>query len=378
MRGILIYSGEANAAKAAGRMTSIVNSMETARQGTFTELLCVCAGEDSREARETLAAQSGRLREAAGQTCTVIPELWELPEGLTIDAQCGALLRYWKDAGDGFPVIYGNLPGRQLGALAAARLGRRCIMNAECVGIRQDAEGDVFFAERRVYSGHLYGRVDFVPEESVLVVSPEGDAKQQPAAEGAEGMPGSLPEGMAGPDGADAGTCAEAAVQASAGETGIVRVRKWQPVSDTDAAASGLSLPVRIPKEAGGDLESAPVVFVGGRGLRSAENFRRLCTLAEKMGAACGCTRPVAMAGWADFSRVVGISGVSLHAKVCVAFGVSGSAAFLCGTEQTGRLVAVNSDKNAPIFLSADTGILGDCMSIIEALEKGEEEGWHI
>ncbi len=345
MRGILIYSGEADAAKAAGRMASIVEKMETARQGTFTELLCVCAGEGSREARETLAAECVFLREHMGRTCTVIPELWELPEGLTMDAQCGALLRYWKDAGDGFPVIYGNLPGRQLGALAAARLGRRCIMNAECVGIRRDAEGDVFFAERRVYSGHLYGRVDFVPEETVLVVSPEG---------------------------------AEAAVQASAGETGIVRVRKWQPVSDTDAAASGLSLPVRIPKEAGGDLESAPVVFVGGRGLRSAENFRRLFALAEKIGAACGCTRPVAMAGWADFSRVVGISGVSLHAKVCVAFGVSGSAAFLCGTEQTGRLVAVNSDKNAPIFLSADTGILGDCMSIIEALEKGEEEGWHI
>lgn len=367
MRGILIWSGEADAAKVTGRAASFVKETETVRQGYFTELLCVRAGKYDRAEAEKAGNLADVLQAFCRPGCAVIPELWEIPEHFGVQAQCDALLRYLEEAGEGVLVFYGNLPGRLLGTLAAARQKKACIVNVEHVEGRQETDGCVFCAERKVCSGHLGCQVGFVPKETVIVLAPEGEEQPLPrsgAGAGAKEQPlppcgaGAVPQmpGM-GPD--------------------AVRIREWKPCGDEDPDGAIRTIE-HTRKESGAELQSAQVVFVGGRGLRSAENFRRLCALAEKMGAACGCTRPVAMAGWTDFSRVVGISGSSLHAKVCVTFGVSGSAAFLCGTEQVGRLVAVSNDKNAPIFLSADTGIQGDCMSIVEALEKGEEEGWHI
>ncbi len=428
MRGILIWSGEADAAKVTGRAASFVKETETVRQGYFTELLCVRAGKYDRAEAEKAGNLADVLQAFCRPGCAVIPELWEIPEHFGVQAQCDALLRYLEEAGEGVLVFYGNLPGRLLGTLAAARQKKACIVNAERVRGRQETDGCVFCAERKVCSGHLGCQVGFVPKETVIVLAPEGEEQplqpsgagagakehpQPPCGEGAEPLPSGEwqesaerkePRSGAGAgakehpqprSGAGAGP-KEQPLPSGAGDSPVshaksagavpqmpgmgpdaVRIREWKPCGDEDPDGAIRTIE-HTRKESGAELQSAQVVFVGGRGLRSAENFRRLCALAEKMGAACGCTRPVAMAGWTDFSRVVGISGSSLHAKVCVTFGVSGSAAFLCGTEQVGRLVAVSNDKNAPIFLSADTGILGDCMSIVEALEKGEEEGWHI
>ncbi len=437
MRGILIWIGEADAANVTGRTASIVKETETVQKGYFTELLCVRAGKCDRADAEKAENLADALQAFCGPGCAVIPELWELPEHFSVQAQCDALLRYLEEAGEGVLVFYGNLPGRLLGTLAAARRKKACIVNVERVEGRQETDGCVFCAERKVCSGHLGCQVGFVPEETVIVLAPEGEerppsgagavAEEQPrppsgagavakehpqprcgegaeplqlsgagqesaerkeprCVEGAEPLPcGEWQESAdrheqpsgAGDSPASHAKSAGAVRRLSGMETNAVRIREWKLRGDEDLDGAIRTIE-RIRKESGAKLQSAQVVFVGGRGLRSAENFRRLCVLAEKMGAACGCTRPAAMAGWTDFSRVVGISGSSLRAKVCVTFGVSGSAAFLCGTEQVGRLVAVNNDKNAPIFLSADTGILGDCMSIMEALEKGEEEGWHI
>ena len=377
MRGILIWSGEADAAKVTGRAASFVKETETVRQGYFTELLCVRAGKYDRAEAEKAGNLADVLQAFCGPGCAVIPELWEIPEHFGVQAQCDALLRYLEEAGEGVLVFYGNLPGRLLGTLAAARRKKACIVNVEHVEGRQEADGCVFRAERKVCSGHLGCQVGFVPKETVIVLAPEGEEQPLPpsgAGAGAKEQP--LPSG-AGDSPASHAKSAGAVPQMPGMGPDAVRIREWKPCGDEDPDGAIRTIE-HTRKESGAELQSAQVVFVGGRGLRSAENFRRLCALAEKMGAACGCTRPVAMAGWTDFSRVVGISGSSLHAKVCVTFGVSGSAAFLCGTEQVGRLVAVSNDKNAPIFLSADTGILGDCMSIVEALEKGEEEGWHI
>lgn len=387
MRGILIWSGEADAAKVTGRAASFVKETETVRQGYFTELLCVRAGKYDRAEAEKAGNLADVLQAFCRPGCAVIPELWEIPEHFGVQAQCDALLRYLEEAGEGVLVFYGNLPGRLLGTLAAARQKKACIVNAERVRGRQETDGCVFCAERKVCSGHLGCQVGFVPKETVIVLAPEGEEQPlPPSGAGAEPLlPGEWQEPAerkeqpsgAGDSPASHAKSAGAVPQMPGMGPDAVRIREWKPCGDEDPDGAIRTIE-HTRKESGAELQSAQVVFVGGRGLRSAENFRRLCALAEKMGAACGCTRPVAMAGWTDFSRVVGISGSSLHAKVCVTFGVSGSAAFLCGTEQVGRLVAVSNDKNAPIFLSADTGILGDCMSIVEALEKGEEEGWHI
>lgn len=126
----------------------------------------------------------------------------------------------------------------------------------------------------------------------------------------------------------------------------------------------------KIPKPAADDISKAKLVFIGGRGLKKKENYVRLKELAKKCGAFCGCTRPVALSGWEDYSNVVGISGNSLTATVCVTFGVSGSAPFLYGMENVGRLIAINTDPDAPVFAAAQDGMIEDCIQMMEEMEK--------
>ena len=122
------------------------------------------------------------------------------------------------------------------------------------------------------------------------------------------------------------------------------------------------------------DLSAAKLVLLGGKGLGSKANFERLEALAAKLGASCGCTRPVAMAGWASYDKVVGLSGSILGADVCIAFGVSGAAPLMAGATGAKRLIAVNNDPKAQIFGRCSEGIVADCLEILTALEQQIEQ----
>ncbi len=129
-------------------------------------------------------------------------------------------------------------------------------------------------------------------------------------------------------------------------------------------------VPVRREAKEVPPIRTAKVVFIGGRGLQSRVNYERLRKLAEKFGAACGCTRPVALNGWESFDNFVGISGSQLDCDVCVTFGVSGAGPFVSGLGRTGTLIAVNTDPDALIFEMADYAVVADCMDIIRELEE--------
>ena len=118
------------------------------------------------------------------------------------------------------------------------------------------------------------------------------------------------------------------------------------------------------------DLAGARLVLLGGKGLGSKANFERLEALAEKLGASCGCSRPVAMAGWASYDKVVGLSGSILSADVCIAFGVSGAGPLMTGASGAKRLIAVNNDPKAPIFSQCSDGVVEDCLEILAAMEQ--------
>ena len=122
------------------------------------------------------------------------------------------------------------------------------------------------------------------------------------------------------------------------------------------------------------DLSQAKLVLLGGKGLGSKANFQRLEALAEKLGASCGCTRPVAMAGWASYDKVVGLSGSILTADVCIAFGVSGAAPLMAGATGAKRLIAVNKDSKAQIFSRCSEGIVADCLEVLTAMEQQAEQ----
>ncbi|MBO8143622.1 MAG: electron transfer flavoprotein subunit alpha/FixB family protein [Thermodesulfobacterium sp.] len=117
-------------------------------------------------------------------------------------------------------------------------------------------------------------------------------------------------------------------------------------------------------------LSTAKIVVSGGRGLKNKETFQKLFELAEILGAEVGATRPVCYEGWVEEERMIGVSGVTVKPKIYIGFGISGALQHTVGMENSEFIIAVNTDKDAPLVKMANLALIGDARKILELLLK--------
>jgi len=214
--------------------------------------------------------------------------------------------------------------GRAVGARVAARLGIPSLGTAK----RLQVEGGRLVATREVYGGKFLARV----------------AARLPCV--AAVQPGTYQPGPA----------AESRVE-------VYSVSLKEPTVRT--------LEVRPKPSNSVDLRSAEIIVSAGRGFAKREDLALAEGLAKVLGGAVGCSRPLSSdLGWLDEGRHIGLTGVYVHPRLYVAVGISGQMQHLAGVKDSKLIVAINKDKEAPIFQSADYGIVGDLYKVVPAITK--------
>jgi electron transfer flavoprotein alpha subunit len=125
------------------------------------------------------------------------------------------------------------------------------------------------------------------------------------------------------------------------------------------------------------DLSAAELIVSVGRGIKEKDNLHVVEELAEVLGAELAASRPICDNGWLPMERQVGSSGQTVSPKVYFAVGISGAIQHLVGMKGSKMVVAINKDENAPIFETADYGIVGDLFEVVpalvEAIKKAKE-----
>jgi len=237
-----------------------------------------------------------------------------------------------KSGGYRVAVFSTSAQGRDLAPRVAARLGVSAVTDV----LSFELEGDVVIVRHPINIGKVIATLAISGSTAVIAMRPNVIAPAQNAKAG--------------------------------------RVENAQPAIDPGSTRVKV-----IETRQGGsgklDLAEAPVVIAGGRGLKARENFKLVEDLAAAFGnAAVGATRAVTDDGWRPHSDQIGQTGRLVSPELYIAVGISGAVQHLAGMRTSKTIVAVNKDKDAPIFKVADYGIVGDVFEVIPALTDAVRE----
>ena len=150
-------------------------------------------------------------------------------------------------------------------------------------------------------------------------------------------------------------------------------------VIEVEADLDGVELPLRLVetqrREKKVNLKAARVIVAGGAGVGGKENFRLLWDLANCLGGAVGGSRAAVDLGYVDHDHQVGQTGTTVRPALYIACGISGAVQHRAGMEESAKIVAINTDPDAPIFAVAHYGIVGDLADVIPRLIKAVRRG---
>ena len=222
-------------------------------------------------------------------------------------------------------LLAASAQGKDLAPRVAARLGRPLAADITELAV----EGGAVVVTRPAYAGKALLKVRVLAQPAVLLLRPNVFTPVE--------RPG-------------AGAVETVAVSGNGGRVVVKGIK---------AAAQGAL-----------DVAEAPIVVSGGRGLKEPANFKLLEELAQAFGgrAAVGASRAVVDAGWRPHGDQVGQTGKTVSPSLYIAVGISGAIQHLAGMRTARVIVAINKDKDAPIFKVADYGIVGDLFEIVPAL----------
>jgi len=237
-----------------------------------------------------------------------------------------------KSGGYRAVVFVASAQGKDLAPRVAARLGVPLAADLTTVKL----EGDTVVGSHPVNTGKVIATVALVAVPAVVSLRPGAvTAAEQPRSARLESA-------------------------APVGDPAASRVRVTETIAGNTAKL---------------DLGDAPVIVSGGRGLKAAENFKLVEELAAAFGnAAVGATRAVTDDGWRPHSDQIGQTGRQVSPNLYVAVGISGAIQHLAGMRTSKTIVAINKDREAPIFKIADYGIVGDVLEVVPALTAAVRE----
>jgi electron transfer flavoprotein alpha subunit len=153
-------------------------------------------------------------------------------------------------------------------------------------------------------------------------------------------------------------------------------VEEFEPSFTDDSEGGQITLLEAIPDDFRSmDLEDAEIIVSGGKGLKSSENFALLGELAEELGGTIGGSRIAVDNNWIDRNRMVGQTGKTVSPELYIACGISGATQHVMGIKSSRQILAINTDKEAPIFKVATVGVVGDLFKVVpEMIKKIKEE----